>query len=58
MPDEKANPAWPPSRDKIFSTKAACVGVLGGERMYLYPGWPENIAAACSALSNTNVEVW
>jgi hypothetical protein len=34
------------------------VGVLGGERMYLYPGWPEKIAAACSALSNTYVEVW
>jgi len=32
--------------------------VLGGERIYLYPGWPEKIAAAFSALSNTYVEVW
>ena len=57
MPEEKARPASPPSKEQIFSTKAACVGVFGAERMYLYPGPPEKTAAACSALSNTNVEV-
>jgi hypothetical protein len=58
IPDEKESPASPPSRDFIFSMNAACVGVLGEEWMYLYPGTsPENMASACSALLNKKVDV-